>query len=201
MTISITRDSSGPVSDRIKTIISNITLGLILVGLPMHVLISTRLSFVIVMGIPFSFILGLLVIEVMGYSLNMISLMAILMSLGIVVDDAIIVSENIQRHLDEGAELNDAVLNGAKEMIAPVLIAAFTTIFAFLPMLNVLIIVQRKICFKVILLMVLNLFLFLLNDSLFLQLLLFVKMNINKDLRISQLKINCATFMVKLLLV
>ena len=135
LTISITRDSSGPVSDRIKTIISNITLGLILVGLAMHVLISTRLSFVIVMGIPFSFILGLLVIEVMGYSLNMISLMAILMSLGIVVDDAIIVSENIQRHLDEGAELNDAVLNGAKEMIAPVLIAAFTTIFAFLPML------------------------------------------------------------------
>ena len=96
LTISITRDSSGPVSDRIKTIISNITLGLILVGLAMHVLISTRLSFVIVMGIPFSFILGLLVIEVMGYSLNMISLMAILMSLGIVVDDAIIVSENIQ---------------------------------------------------------------------------------------------------------
>ncbi len=135
LTISITRDSSGPVDDRIKTIISNITLGLILVGLAMHVLISTRLSAIIVMGIPFSFILGLLVIETMGYSLNMISLMAILMSLGIVVDDAIIVSENIQRHLDEGAELNEAVLNGAKEMIAPVLVAAFTTIFAFLPML------------------------------------------------------------------
>jgi multidrug efflux pump subunit AcrB len=135
ISIDISRDTSGPVEDRIKTIISNITLGLILVGLAMHVLISTRLSFVIIMGIPFSFILGLLVIEVMGYSLNMISLMAILMSLGIVVDDAIIVSENIQRHLDEGAQLNDAVLNGAKEMIAPVLIAAFTTIFAFLPML------------------------------------------------------------------
>jgi len=135
LTISITRDSSGPVSDRIKTIISNITLGLILVGLSMHVLISSRLSLVIVMGIPFSFILGLLVIEQMGYSLNMISLMAILMSLGIVVDDAIIVSENIQRHLDEGSQLDEAVLNGAKEMIAPVLVAAFTTIFAFLPML------------------------------------------------------------------
>jgi len=135
LTISVTRDSSGPVGDRIKTIISNITLGLILVGLTMHILISSRLSLIIVMGIPFSFILGLLIIESLGYSLNMISLMAILMSLGIVVDDAIIVSENIQRHLDEGAELNEAVLNGAKEMIAPVLIAAFTTIYAFLPML------------------------------------------------------------------
>jgi len=135
LTLEITRDSSGPVDDRIKTIIANITLGLILVGLAMHVLISTRLSFVIVMGIPVSFILGLLVIEQMGYSLNMISLMAMLMSLGIVVDDAIIVSENIQRHLDEGSPVDEAVKNGAKEMIAPVLIAAFTTIFAFLPML------------------------------------------------------------------
>lgn len=135
LTIDITRDSSKPVHDRIKTIISNITLGLILVGLAMHLLISPRLSLVIIMGIPFSFILGLLVIEQMGYSLNMISMMAMLISLGIVVDDAIVVSENIQRHLDEGSELNQAVLNGAKEMIAPVLISAFTTIFAFLPML------------------------------------------------------------------
>jgi multidrug efflux pump subunit AcrB len=132
--IIVTRDSSEPVDDRIKTIIANITLGLILVGLSMHLLISPRLSLVIVMGIPFSFIMGLLVIELAGFSLNMISLMAMLISLGIVVDDAIIVSENIQRHLDEGKELNEAVLNGAKEMIAPVLIAAFTTIFAFLPM-------------------------------------------------------------------
>ncbi len=135
VSINISRDSAGPVEDRIKTIIANITLGLILVGLSMHVLISTRLSLVIVMGIPVSFILGLLIIETMGYSLNMISMMAILMSLGIVVDDAIIVSENIQRHLDDGAEIDDAVSQGAKEMIAPVLIAAFTTVFAFLPML------------------------------------------------------------------
>ncbi len=135
LTIDITRDSSEPVNDRIKTIIANITLGLILVGLSMHLLISPRLSLVIIMGIPVSFILGLLVIEQAGYSLNMISLMAMLISLGIVVDDAIIVSENIQRHLDEGHDLNEAVINGAKEMIAPVLIAAFTTIFAFLPML------------------------------------------------------------------
>ncbi|MGB3750455.1 MAG: efflux RND transporter permease subunit [Arcobacteraceae bacterium] len=135
LTISITRDSSGPLEDRIKTILANITLGLILVALSMYVLISARISFVIVIGIPFSFILGLLVIEQMGYSLNMFSLMAMLMSLGIVVDDAIIVSENIQRHLDEGEDVQTAVINGTKEMVAPVLIAAFTTIFAFLPML------------------------------------------------------------------
>jgi len=135
LNIAVSRDSSGPVSERINTIISNIALGLILVAIAMTFLINGRLSFVIVMGIPFSFILSLVIIEQAGYSLNMMSLMAMLISLGIVVDDAIIVSENIQRHLDEGEELNKAVFNGAKEMIAPVTIAGLTTVFAFLPML------------------------------------------------------------------
>ena len=131
----ISRDSSGPISDRIQTILANITLGLILVGFAMYILISPRLSFVIIMGIPFSFIIGLLFIEMMGYSLNMISMMAMLITLGIVVDDAIIVSENIQRHLDNGDTIYDSVMKGTQEMIAPVLIAAMTTVFAFLPML------------------------------------------------------------------
>jgi len=135
LTIDITRDSSKKVDERIKLIISNIFLGLILVGLSMHFLISPRLSFVIILGIPTSFIIGVIIIEQMGYSLNLISLMAMLMSLGIVVDDAIIVSENIQRHLDNGSSIEESVLNGTKEVIAPVLIAALTTVFAFLPML------------------------------------------------------------------
>lgn len=131
----ISRDNSKPIQDRLNTILANITLGLILVGLAMYVLISPRLSFVIILGIPFSFIIGLLFIEIMGYSLNMVSMMAMLIALGIVVDDAIIVSENIQRHLDEGYKINEAVLKGTKQMIAPVIIAGMTTVFAFLPML------------------------------------------------------------------
>lgn len=135
--IKVSRDSSVPLGERINTLIANITLGLILVALAMYVLISPRLSLVIVMGIPFSFIIALLIIEQMGYSLNMISLMAMLITLGIVVDDAIVVSENIQRHMDDGDHIKDAVLKGTKQMIAPVLIASFTTIFAFMPMLMI----------------------------------------------------------------
>ncbi len=131
----ISRDNSKPIQERINTIIANITLGLILVGFAMYLLISPRISFVIIMGIPFSFIIGLLFIELMGYSLNMISMMAMLIALGIVVDDAIIVSENIQRHLDEGYPIHQAVSKGTKQMIAPVIIAGMTTVFAFLPML------------------------------------------------------------------
>ncbi|RXK13243.1 multidrug transporter AcrB [Halarcobacter mediterraneus] len=135
ITLTITNDNSIPISDRIKTIISNITLGLILVAFAMYILISARLSFVIVLGIPFSFIIGLIFIELMGYSLNMMSMMAMLIALGIVVDDAIIVSENIQRYLDEGESKEEAILKGTKQMIVPVIIAGMTTVFAFLPML------------------------------------------------------------------
>lgn len=135
ISLSISRDNSGPIQERIKTILSNIVLGLILVGLAMYILISPRLSFVIILGIPFSFVIALLFIEIMGYSLNMVSMMAMLIALGIVVDDAIIISENIQRYLDDGYKINDAVLKGTKQMIAPVIIAGLTTIFAFLPML------------------------------------------------------------------
>jgi len=135
--IVISRDSAFLVDERIKVIISNIVLGLVLVGLLMHYLISPRLSFVIILGIPTSFIIGLVLIYATGHSLNLISLMAMLMSLGIVVDDAIIVSENIQRRLEDGESLNDAVINGTKEVVAPVVIASLTTICAFFPMLMI----------------------------------------------------------------
>lgn len=135
LSLPIVGDTSGPVHDRIQTIVANMMLGLILVGFSMYILISARLSFIIILGIPFSFILGLIFIDMMGYSLNMISMMAMVMALGIVVDDAIIVSENIQRYIDEGLSIATAVSRGTKEMVMPVLIAALTTIFAFLPML------------------------------------------------------------------
>lgn len=135
LTLTTAQDRSKPLSQRLSSITANITLGLILVGFSMYILISARISFVIILGIPFSFIIGILVMQNLGYSINMTSLAAMLIALGIVVDDAIIVSENIQRHLDEGYSVNDAVLNGTKQMIMPVCIAAFTTIFAFLPLL------------------------------------------------------------------
>jgi len=135
LTIEISKDSSKPIQDRLNTIISNITFGLVLVGLSIFILISPRLSFVIVLGIPFSFIIGLITMYHFDISLNMITLMAMLLSLGIVVDDAIIVSENIQRHIDEGVAISKAVYIGTKEVISPVIVAGATTMFAFLPML------------------------------------------------------------------
>ncbi|MCW9067914.1 MAG: efflux RND transporter permease subunit [Sulfurimonas sp.] len=127
------QDTSKPVEDRLNTIISNLMLGLILVFLSMYVLINLRIALIVALGIPVSFIIGLLFIYHMGYSINIVSLLGALIVIGIVVDDAIVVSENIQRYIDEGMNNHDAAITGLKEMILPVTLATISTIVAFLP--------------------------------------------------------------------
>ncbi len=127
-------DSSIPVKKRLDVVISNLMFGLILVFLSMALLINLRIAAVVTLGIPFSFAIGLVLIYVMGYSINIISLLGALIVIGIVVDDAIVVSENIQRHLNEGMDRHAAVMAGVREMLLPVTLATVTTIAAFLPL-------------------------------------------------------------------
>ncbi|QSZ41380.1 AcrB/AcrD/AcrF family protein [Sulfurimonas aquatica] len=127
-------DSSKPIKNRLDTVISNLMFGLILVFLALFILINLRIAFIVSLGIPFSFIIGLLFIYHMGYSINIVSLLGALIVIGIVVDDAIVVGENIQRHIDEGMEIKEASIVGVKEMMLPVSLATITTAAAFLPM-------------------------------------------------------------------
>ncbi len=128
------QDTSKPVEKRLNTVISNLMFGLILVFLSMFVLINLRIALIVAMGIPFSFTIGLLFIYYMGYSINIVSLLGALIVIGIVVDDAIVVSENIQRHIDEGMANVEAAMLGVKEMMLPVTLATVSTVAAFLPM-------------------------------------------------------------------
>jgi len=128
-------DSSVWIRNRLNTVISNIVFGLILVGFSVWIFISGRIAFVVSLGIPVSFMMGLIAAELMGYSLNMLSLLGALIALGMLVDEAIVVAENIYRHLENGDTPRDAAINGAVEMFPAVLTATATTIFAFLPLL------------------------------------------------------------------
>ena len=128
-------DSSVWIRNRLNTVISNILFGLILVSLSIYIFINGRIAFVVALGIPTSFIIGLIALEYLGYSLNMLSLLGALIALGMLVDEAIVVAENIQRHIEEGVPPKEAAIKGATEMFPAVLTATATTIFAFLPML------------------------------------------------------------------
>ncbi|MDA3946729.1 MAG: efflux RND transporter permease subunit [Helicobacteraceae bacterium] len=128
-------DTSVWIKNRLNTVFANIMFGLILVFLAMLIFVNRGIALVVAMGIPLSFMIGLIVSESAGYSLNMLSLLGALIALGMLVDEAIVVAENIYRHLEEGMEPREAAIVGTMEMFPAVLTATLTTIFAFLPML------------------------------------------------------------------
>ncbi len=128
-------DTSIWIKSRLNTVFANIMFGLILVFLAMLIFVNRGIAIVVAMGIPLSFMIGLIVTNNIGYSLNMLSLLGALIALGMLVDEAIVVAENIYRHLEEGKDRREATILGATEMFPAVLTATATTIFAFLPML------------------------------------------------------------------
>ncbi|MFA7499933.1 MAG: efflux RND transporter permease subunit, partial [Sulfurimonas sp.] len=128
-------DTSIWIKNRLNTVFTNMTFGLMLVFLAMLIFINRGIAFVVAMGIPLSFMIGLIATEIMGDSLNMLSLLGALIALGMLVDEAIVVAENIYRHLEEGMDRREAAILGAQEMFPAVLAATLTTVFAFLPML------------------------------------------------------------------
>jgi len=130
-------DDSERIKDRLNIVISNIMLGVILITVLVAFLVNTRLAFIIAIGIPTSFVMGALYFWLSGYTINMVSLVGVLIALGIIVDDAIVVSENVQQHLEEGYSPKEAALMGAKEMFTPVTVATFTTLFSFIPILMI----------------------------------------------------------------
>lgn len=132
---SIYTDTSVWIKNRLNTVFSNIIFGLMLVFLAMLIFINRGIAVVVAIGIPVSFMIGLIATEIMGDSMNMLSLLGALIALGMLVDEAIVVAENIYRHLEEGMDRKEAVIVGATEMFPAVLTATLTTVFAFLPML------------------------------------------------------------------
>jgi len=130
-------DTSVWIKNRLNIVFSNIIFGLFLVFGAMMIFINRGIAFVVALGIPVSFMIGLIATQMLGNSLNMLSLLGALIALGMLVDEAIVVAENIYRHLEEGMDPREATIAGASEMFPAVLTATMTTVFAFLPMLLV----------------------------------------------------------------
>ncbi len=131
------RDMSTILKSRIDLLMKNMALGLLLVSLLLGAFLNLRLAFWVTLGIPISFAFGLMMLPHYDVSLNMISLFAFIMVLGIVVDDAIIVGENVFRHQEEGGTQLTASINGTLEVGRPVIFAVLTTMAAFWPLLNI----------------------------------------------------------------
>ncbi len=128
-------DTSIWIKNRLNLVSSNILFGLILVFLALFLSVNIRIALVVAIGIPASFMITLIAADMIGYSLNMLTLLGALIALGMLVDEAIVVAENIYRHMEMGKSPADAAIDGAREMFPAVLTATLTTVFAFLPLL------------------------------------------------------------------
>jgi HAE1 family hydrophobic/amphiphilic exporter-1 len=128
-------DTSIWIKNRLNLVSSNILFGLILVFLALFLSVNYRIAFVVAIGIPTSFMITIIGADLMGYSLNMLTLLGALIALGMIVDEAIVVGENIYRHIELGKKPREAAIEGALEMFPAVLTATLTTVFAFLPLL------------------------------------------------------------------
>jgi multidrug efflux pump subunit AcrB len=132
--LAIWGDLSILVRDRINLMLRNGFQGITLVFMALALFLNFRLAFWVAIGIPISFMGAFLVLDAFDQTVNMISLFAFIMTLGILVDDAIIVGENIYRHYHRGKSPSAAVVDGLKEVGGPVVMAVSTTVVAFLPL-------------------------------------------------------------------
>lgn len=124
------------VDERIDLMVSNATSGLLLVLVALFIFLNARVAFWVAVGIPVSVLAALMALYVLGGSINMIALFAMIMTLGIIVDDAIVVAEEAVTQFQNGAGPLSAARNAANRMFAPVLAASLTTIAAFMPLLT-----------------------------------------------------------------
>jgi len=132
--VAVWGDISTMVQSRIDLMLRNGLQGILLVFIALALFLNLRLAFWVAIGIPIAFMAAFVVLNGFDQTVNMISLFAFIMTLGILVDDAIIVGENVYSHYSRGKSPSAAVVDGLKEVGGPVVMAISTTIVAFTPL-------------------------------------------------------------------
>ena len=133
----IVSDMARILRERLDLLITNGLQGFLLVIIMLAMFLELRLALWVAFGIPVSFFGAFILLPFFGMSVNMISIFALIICLGMVVDDAIIIGEHIFSKIQTGIPRKQAAVEGAREMAVPVIFSVLTTIAAFLPLLHV----------------------------------------------------------------
>ncbi len=134
VTYKVTADQSEAIEDMVSELENNIVTALILVVAVLLVFMGARNSLFVAVAIPLSMLISFLVLDALGFTLNMVVLFSLILALGMLVDNAIVVVENIYRHLEEGLPLKEAAIVGTREVAMAVAASTATTVAAFFPM-------------------------------------------------------------------
>ncbi len=133
--VEVHTDLSRFISDRLDLVKRNGLWGLILVFCSLLFFLNWRVAFWVMMGVVLSIAGAIMVMHLLGETLNLISMFGLIIALGMLVDDAIVVGENVFSRVEQGEEPHLAAVRGTEEVIWPVVIAVLTTIGAFMPLL------------------------------------------------------------------
>ena len=136
-TLTYWNDRSVDVGDRMRMLVRNGIQGLVLVFLVLALFLDLKLAFWVALGIPVSVLGAGAALYAGGQTLNMLSMFAFLIALGIVVDDAIVIGENIYKHREFGKNLVQAAIDGTYEVLPSVFASVATTIIAFIPLMYI----------------------------------------------------------------
>ena len=131
--VSVWNDSAAPISDRFSDIIRNAIIGLVLVFICLVLVFDLRVAIWVAVGIPLSIVASLMLFDIMGLTLNMGTLVAFFLLIGIVVDDALVVGESIAAERDKGKSALEAAISGARAVAGPITVGVLTTVLAFVP--------------------------------------------------------------------
>lgn len=132
--LTLTYDMASVIYKRLILLITNGWQGLLLVFIALFVFFSFRLSFWVTMGLPISFAGALFIMYQIGYTFNMMTTLAMVITLGLLMDDAIVIAENIARHLQMGKSALEASVDGVKEVQGGVISSFLTTACVFIPL-------------------------------------------------------------------
>jgi multidrug efflux pump subunit AcrB len=132
--LTMLEDNSEIFSQRAKLLTKNAFQGLILVFIFLALFLETRLAFWVSLGIPISFMGSFIFLSATDFSINMISMFAFIVTLGIVVDDAVVVGENIYHWRRKGLPPLQAAVAGTREVAMPVIFSVLTNLVSFLPL-------------------------------------------------------------------
>lgn len=131
----IDSNSADDYRERLSLLTENGALAILIVLFILALFLEYRLAFWVMMGMIISFIGGIVFLPIIGLSINMISMFGFLVVLGIVVDDAIVVGENVYEYRQQGLNFIDAAIAGARDISKPVVFSILTNIIAFVPLL------------------------------------------------------------------
>ena len=126
-------DQSQGVATRVNGFVNNLGQGIVLVGIIIFLLLGIRSASLVMLAIPLSIMMGLLVVDGLDYALQQMSIAGLIVALGLLVDNSIAITENIERFLGKGMTPTDAAITGTQQLVAPIFSATLTTVLAFVP--------------------------------------------------------------------